>query len=305
MTREAIIANVKKKYANADEATIDAVLRTLQETNLDWRLPELRPVPAPTVHKAAEVSKPLEFVGEHMTLEQYRQLSFSERGEHKRQLKAKNREWLEAKYASLRAAWLMVMDGEIIAYGTSLQDYPSTEKIREIGGRYGKRPFIFINDLFVAIEESKIAWHPTIYDHDFYPTVPIVLRTDSGSMEIAADFDTGAVASFVDYDLLLAHAVLKSDNDGEGESSEHLGQTFEYFGRFFMLEIKLPSGEILSQKLLLNCVTDWRFSPFVSINPHRNALAGRDLFLKLKPNILLDFVNQRTKLVTPEQAQNL
>ena len=241
MNRDALVASVKKNYAKADEATIDAVIKTLQDANGDWRLPEQPSAAVKTVQTSGKDSTPLEFAGEHMTLEQYRQLSLSERGEHKRRLKAQNREWLEAKYAALRAAWIMVMDGEVIAYGTSLQDYPSTEKIREIGGRFGKRPFIFINDLFVAIEESKTPWHATIYERDFYPTVPII-------------------------------------------------------------EVKLPSGESLSRKLLLNCVINWRFSPFVSITSHRTALAGRDLFLELQPSILLDFANRSTRLVTSEQV---
>jgi hypothetical protein len=302
MTREAIIANVKKKYADADEATIDAVLRTLQEAKFDWRLPEPSPISAPTTPKVAETSKHLGFAGEHLTLEQYRLLSFSERGAQKRELKEQNREWLEQKFADLRAAWLMVMDGEIIAHGSSLRDYPSTQQIREIGSRYGKRPFIFINDLFVAIEEGRFAWHPTIYEYDFYPTVPIVLRTDWDSVEIIADFDTGAAASFADYKLLISQAVLKADGDEEGESSEHLGRAFEYFGKSFIVEVKLPSGELLSRKLTLNCVTDWHVSPFVNINPRRTALAGRDLFLELRPSILLDFANRRTSFAAAEQA---
>jgi len=39
MTHEAIIEKVKKKYAGADEATIHAVLQTLQDDALALRLP--------------------------------------------------------------------------------------------------------------------------------------------------------------------------------------------------------------------------------------------------------------------------
>lgn len=95
MTREAIIANVKKKYADADEATIDAVLRTLQETKFDWRLPALSS--ASTGLAAADDSNHHEFVGEHLSLEQYRKLSLKERGAFQRQLKKQNRQWLEKK----------------------------------------------------------------------------------------------------------------------------------------------------------------------------------------------------------------
>lgn len=150
----------------------------------------------------------------------------------------------------------MILDGKIIDSGDSLKDYPSTEQIREIGLRHGKRPFVFINDLLVAIEESGTPWHRTVYRNDFYPTVSLVLRKEPDSLEVTADFDTGA----------------------------------------------LPSGEILSSKLPILCVVDWSNSPFVHVNPHRTALAGRDLFLELRPSILLDFANQRTRVVASEQA---
>jgi len=162
MTHEAIIEKVKKKYAGADEATIHAVLQTLQDVKVDWRWPSPTSALAETIHQPSEASEPMKFVGEHLTLEQYRQLSVKKRGEHQRQLKAQNRKWLDEKFANLHAAWLMISDGEVIAFSDSLKDYPSTERIRELGLRHGKRPFLIINDLLVAIEESGVAWHLNI-----------------------------------------------------------------------------------------------------------------------------------------------
>ncbi len=188
MNREAIIANAKKKYASADEATIDAVLRTLQETNLDWRLSAQSSTSA--AFAVTDDSNHHDFVGNHLSLEQYRKLSLKERGALQRQLKEQNRQWLEKKFADLHAAWLMILDGKIIDSGDSLKDYPSTEQIREIGLRHGKRPFVFINDLLVAIEESGTPWHRTVYRNDFYPAVSLVLRKDPDSLEVTADFDT-------------------------------------------------------------------------------------------------------------------
>jgi hypothetical protein len=303
MTREAIIANVKKKYANADEATIDAVLRTLQEAKFDWRLPEQRSAADTAAPQIARNSKPhRQFIGENVAPEEYRKLSIEERGNLKLQLKEQNREWLEEKFSSLQAAWIMVLDGEVIAFDDSLDSYPQIEEIREISSRHGKRPFIFINDLFIAIEESSLNWHSTVYRHDFYPTVTITLRTLTESLTVAADFDTGASSSFVDRDLLIAHHIVEMDEEREPDVSRHLGQTFKYFRQPFDVEVTLPTGEVLGQKLSINCVTGWHNSPFVQINPHRTVLAGRDLFLKLQPSILLDFANRRTKLVAPEQA---
>jgi hypothetical protein len=304
MTHEAIIEKVKKKYAGADEATIHAVLQTLQDDVFasSISIPSLtRETPN---EPAREIPKLLhKFVGEHLSPEEYRRLSLEERGELKQRLKEQNREWLEEKFSTLRSAWIMVLDGKIIASGDSLQTYPRVEQIREMISRYGKRPFIFVNDLFLAIEESGMTWHQTVYRNDFYPTVPITLRTDSYSVAIVADFDTGAASSFVDYDLLLAHAIIEPREEEETESAEHLGQIFKCVNKPITVEVKLPSGEVLYyRELIIVCVTKWKQSPFVRINPHRTALAGRDIFLELQSSVTLDFANRRTTIAAPTTA---
>jgi len=303
MTHETLIEKVKSRYAQADEATLQAVLLTLQDDafNVSLATPSL---PRETATEPArEISKPpLKFVGENPPPEAFRKLSFDERGELKLQLKAQNWQWLEEKFANLHAAWIMVMDGEVIAFDDNLDSYPQVGQIREIGSRYGKRPFIFINDLFIAIEESRFGWHSTVYHNDFYPTVEITLHAQTASLDLVADFDTGASASFVNRDLLVAHKLVETDEELEPDASRHLGQTFKYFRQQFNVEVILPTGEALSRKLSMNCVTKWDDSPFVQINPHRTALAGRDLFLKLQSAILLDFANRRTKITAPEPA---
>jgi hypothetical protein len=194
------------------------------------------------------------------------------------------------------------MDGEVIASGDSLHNYPRIEQIREIISRYGKQPFIFINDLFVAIEESHSNWNPTVYRRDFYPTVSLTLRTDSGSVEIVADFDTGAASSFIDLDLLLSHQVIDLYESENVVSSKHLGESFRYVSKPINVEIKLSTGEPRTLELPIQCIGNWNGSPFVRINPRRTALAGRDIFLQLQPSILLDFANRRTKISAPETA---
>ncbi len=217
MTHEAIIEKVKKKYAGADEATIHAVLQTLQEAKVDLRWSDL-PSVTDVAKEPVIISKPpLQFVGENLSPEEYRKLSLDERGDLKQRLKEQNREWLEEKFSTLNVAWIMVLDGKIIASGDSLQTYPRVEQIREMSSRYGKRPFIFVNDLFLAIEESGMTWHQTVYRNDL-------------------------------------------------------------------------------------CVTKWKQSPFVRINPRRTALAGRDIFLELQPSITLDFANRRTTISAPTTA---
>ena len=50
------------------------------------------------------------------------------------------------------------------------------------------------------------------------------------------------------------------------------------------------------------CVPQWHTSPFVAINPNRIALVGRDLMLKLKPKIALDFDKRQTEIVSATAA---
>jgi len=302
MTRETLNENVKKKYAHADEATIDAVLKTLQESNSDFYLPiPSSPATAAVTQQSAVTSKrQLKFIGENPSPAAHRKLSFEERGTINEHLKEQNLQWLEEKFATLHAAWLMVMDSEVIASGDNLRTYPRKEQIHEIISHYEKQPFTFINDLFVAIEEGLANWHPTVYRNDFYPTVSITLRTASGSVEIVADFDTGAVSSFVDYDLLLSHRVIDLYENENVVSSKHLGETFKYVSKPIDVEIKLSNGDALNHELSIQCVGTWSDRPFVRINPLRTALAGRDIFLALKPSIGLDFANRFTKLSPPE-----
>jgi len=304
MTQEAFIEKVKQRYAQADEATLQAVLLTLQDTAFASRLSTSSLATEASNAPSNEHSKPpLKFVGENPSAEAYRKLSLDERGGFKQRLKEQNREWLDEKFSSLSAAWIMVLNGEVIAFDDNLDSYPDIEQIREISSRYGKRPFLFINDLFIAIEESYSHWHPTAYRNDFYPTVSMTLRTSTESIAINADFDTGASSSFVDRDFLVAHHIVERDEDREPDVSRHLSQTFKFFRQPIHVEVTLSTGEAFSRILSLNCVINWKNSPFVQINPKRTALAGRDLFLKLQPAILLDFANRRTTIsATPPTA---
>ncbi|MCI0695949.1 hypothetical protein L0337_28615 [candidate division KSB1 bacterium] len=132
----------------------------MQDAKVDLRWPDLQAAPDLAKKPAITSKLPLKFVGENPSPEAYRKLSFDERGALSEQLKEQNEQWLAEKFAALKAAWLMVIDGEIIASGDHLKTYPQREQISEILSRYGKQPFIFINDFLLAIEES---WHSTLH----------------------------------------------------------------------------------------------------------------------------------------------
>jgi hypothetical protein len=63
----------------------------------------------------ASQNKPLKFVGENLTLEEYERLPIAERCKLKQRLKEQNHHWLREKFSAPRTAWLVVIDGEVIA----------------------------------------------------------------------------------------------------------------------------------------------------------------------------------------------
>jgi len=140
--------------------------------------------------------KQLEFVGKNLTLEEFERLTLKERAMLKRRLKERNRQWLQEKFSALDAAWVMVIDGEVIASGKSLKDKPRPPQTVKLSQRLGKFPFVFVNEKFITIEESTASWHQTVQTGDYYPTLPITFRSASNSVEMIGDFDSGASHTF-------------------------------------------------------------------------------------------------------------
>jgi hypothetical protein len=170
-------------------------------------------------------------------------------------------------------------------------------QIAELCRRTGKFPFVFINDAFMTIEESASAWHETNTPEDMYPTLPITLGSTSGAVNIIGDFDTGAARSFADYDFLVDQNVIQPELDDAYKSSRHLDQSFDYVTKSLRCKLPAQSRQSNAVEIKIHCVFDWRFSPFVAINPNRVALIGRDIMLELKPQVLLDFDKQRTEVL--------
>jgi hypothetical protein len=304
MSHEAMLETIKTELDNADAATLQSVWETLRQAKQSSA--ELPVAVGGQISSRASTSttseKPLEFVGENPPFDPNQKFSFEEKAAAKRRLKVQNREWLLQKFKELRAGWLMVVDGQIIASGATLSDYPDPEQILKVCHRTEKFPFLFINEDLLAIEESGSPWHPTKDPNDFYPTVNVKFRSNSGIATVNADFDTGASAIFVDYTLLVKQNVIQPKTQEETENAQHLNQTFEYLPRKVTAEIVLASGEVRSQEFKIACVAPWESSPFVKINPNRTALVGRGVFLKFKPRILLDFDKQETKIWAPLSA---
>jgi hypothetical protein len=201
MSNKTMMEDIKAGLGHVDTAALQSIWAIIKQGK-----PELVATPVITdrakLHPPTVVGRPAKFVGENLTLDEYERLSIKEKGELQRRLKEQNHIWLEEKFSTLKAAWLLVIDGEIFDWGMSLKNLPLAKQNVEIYHRTGKFPFIFINDDLMAIEESVSAWHATKEHGDFYPTLPVTLSSASGMVELVGDFDTGSSGTFVDFEFL-------------------------------------------------------------------------------------------------------
>jgi hypothetical protein len=182
MSQEAIVAKIKDALTEADSETLDLLLETLQKSKKKRLMPseKFTSILSGSFNRKTPPRQTLEFIGENLPFEEIEKLSIKERGELQRRLKEQNKEWLHEKFTTLNALWLMVIDGKVQSWGKNQKDYPQPEQIMEISQRTGKYPFIFINDDRMAIEESSSSWHKLDAD-DYYPTIPLRLRSNSGA----------------------------------------------------------------------------------------------------------------------------
>lgn len=99
------------------------------------------------------------FLGHNISLKDYRSLPRPERRRYQSEAEALNQQWLEKRFRTLGANWLMVVDGKVVKHGASLDDYPGDEEMRELRQNAGKIPFVFFSKYLLAIEEAPSAWN--------------------------------------------------------------------------------------------------------------------------------------------------
>jgi len=293
---EAVIEDIKADLNHLDETTLQSIRKIIDRAKRPhFRAPEAeRRSTVPLI----DIEEPLPFVGENLTPEEYEKLTLQERSLLQWRLQQQNRFWLKETFAKLKAAWIVVVDRQVIASGKSLKNLPMQTQVRRICRRTGKFPFIFVNDKFITIEEITAAWSTTNQARDYYPTFPLTLRSAAKVVDIVGDFDTGASNTFVDYDFLTDHNLIQPQVEDYPIVSLHLSQRFAYVAKWLQVEVPSNSGETRNLIARVFCVSNWNISPFVEINPNRTALIGRDILLELKPQVLLDFAKRQTEIVT-------
>jgi len=173
MNHTTIIETIKTELVEANPDTLAYLLEVLRQAKQrDFSSPEMDTAILPSFQQWVVPIQSPRFQGENLPHEAIEKLSVKERGAMQRRLKELNRKWLQEKFSSLNAVWLMVMDGQILAWGETTKNYPKPAQITELCRKTGKYPFIFINDDAMAIEESSSGWS-RIKANDFYPTVPV------------------------------------------------------------------------------------------------------------------------------------
>ena len=273
MIADEIIAEIEKRLGTLDERAREAVELALQ---------------------LAEEKLQLRWQGENPTWDEWQRMDEEERMKVMDELEERNRKWLEWIRETLGVEWMLVVDGKLIRFDVSWDAYPTDKEIEVICQVTGKVPLLFAAT--PVIEESAL-WHPTRYVNDFYPSLVLSFSNAAGrSVVLEADFDTGAIRTFADADLLQRHKVVGFSLTTLWAWGIHLGQAFRYTP--IPLKVALVAEDGSTQETLhtVLCVRNWQQSPFVAVNPNRTALVGRSLCLSLKPKITMDFEQKVTNL---------
>ena len=211
------------------------------------------------------------FIGENLTLEEYTNLSEEEKFQLQCTLLEANREWIHRKFQQIDAAWIMVVDGEVVASSSDIDKYPQESDVLKVCQQKGKFPFIFDDERRLLIEESSSPWSPTVYANDTYPTAWIEVSSAGSSLNLVADLDTGAMEIFVGLRKLQSAGLIQLLPTDVPSRGFHLNQTYRRFRRRLSIGLVAEDGTVRSSSFSVVCVQDWSNSPFVAINPNRGA----------------------------------
>jgi len=280
---DVLIQKVRDELGELDERSeqfVATLKKVLQDTESASRL---QPLPAT-------------FVSRNITLEEYEALPRAEKRRYHDETEKLNQRWVENQLNRLQAKWLMVVDGQIVMHGATLDSYPDDEEFLALCEKTGKYPFLFVSPRVFAIEEHPTLWHKTKEPSDAYPAVTIVIADNNTRFETEADLDTGAVDCYCPLKLLMANGVVNIQPNDRERTSEHLSRPFVYFFKRVWLELIDENGASRQWQTTIVCVDDWNNSPFTSINPDRTFLLGRSVLFNLRPRLILDFDTRRTEV---------
>jgi len=186
----------------------------------------------------------------------------------------------------LRRGWVWgaVCGRRVVTGSKNLSTFPGLEEKRAIARRYGKVPFIYTRP--VVSEEGSL----NVY-LDHYPR----LMLDVAGSEALADLDTGTNQT------LVSDEVTEPDVVSVPERGRHLGKPYSYSVNRRMVKVrssKVGGGSIGPLAMPVAIVADWRRSPWIILNPTRQALVGRDLFATARVDLRILSQGQRGRVET-------
>ncbi|MCI0692729.1 hypothetical protein L0337_12095 [candidate division KSB1 bacterium] len=140
MIQETIINEVRQRLGPLNSQAEQAVKEVLEILKLprEATSPETQEEP---------------FIGTNVSVAQYEAWSRDERLKYQTDPEKINARWIEKKMQELNVAWIMVIDGLVVASG-SLTDYPSDEEFDALCEKFGKFPFVFLSPRVLMIEEN-------------------------------------------------------------------------------------------------------------------------------------------------------
>jgi hypothetical protein len=289
MTTEVLIQKVRDELDVFDERSEQfvATLKKVLQDNGETSTPQL----------AQE-----KFASHNITLAEYEALSRVEKRRYHDEAEKLNERWVENQLDRLQAKWIMVVEGQVVLHGATLDDYPDDEDFLALCKKTGWYPFLFVSSRVFAIEEHATLWHQTNEPRDDYPAVAIAITGNDNRFETEADFDSGAVDSYCPLELLVANGLVKIFANDRERTSKHLSRPFVYFFKRVWLELSDGNGASRRWQTTMICVDDWQSSPFTTINPARTFLLGRGVLFKLRPRLILDFDARLTEIEFKEAA---
>lgn len=162
-------------------------------------------------------------------------------------------------------AWLVICGEKIVIGSKEFNEFPSYDQRYELSKRHGSVAFTYSRP--ILSEESE---------HDlklsYYPS----LKLEVDGNQLSSDFDTGTNQTIV------SDKFVQKEPLATIENSTHFGVKYYYSmtQRAFSIVESCSEGvgRIDSVKVPIAIIEDWHNSPWIKINPAREALLGRDVF---------------------------
>lgn len=238
---------------------------------------------------------PSGFIGENLPPDAYRSLNWQEKCGLQCAVVKMNKEWIRRRLEEKGAAWLVVVNGDVVGSSPRLDEYPGEAEVLQICGERGRFPFVFVDDRLMMVEELSSPWSQTRRSDDRYPTARIEITHEGlRSGALLADMDTGAYPVFLRWQLASDLGLVQESPWDILQRADHPAGQFIYVFKRLSVGLLADDGTLREARLAVSCVHTWE--PFLDQNPNRVALVGRELLNRLKPTVILSFADQVTKV---------